>query len=119
MFQRNSDQQLFEETTRRFLEAECPLDKVRELGATLSGYEADYWRKGAELGWTSLMVPTEAGGGSVSEQGAKDLALVAYQFGLHAAPGPLLGSNVVAAAIGRWGSRAQQTGPLREVLSGE
>ncbi len=65
------------------------------------------------------MVPPQAGGGSVSDQGVRDLALVAYQFGLHAAPGPLLGSNVVAAAVGRWGSRAQQDGPLRDLLNGE
>ena len=62
-------------------------------------------------------MPADAGGGSVSEQGVRDLALVAYQFGLHAAPGPLLGSNVVAAAIGRWGSREQQAGPLRRVAA--
>ena len=78
-----------------------------------AGYDRAFWQRGAELGWTSLVVPPEAGGGSVSDQGVKDLALVAYQFGLHAAPGPLLGSNVVAAALGRWGSRAQRDGPLR------
>ena len=52
-------------------------------------------------------------------QGVKDLTLVAYQFGLHAAPGPLLGSNVVAAAVGRWGSTEQRTGPLAALLNGE
>ena len=36
-------------------------------------------------------------------EGVKDLSLVAYQFGLHAAPGPLMGSNVVAAALGSMG----------------
>ena len=64
-------------------------------------------------------MPAEAGGGSISAEGVKDLSLVAYQFGLHAAPGPLMGSNVVAAALGRWGSKEQQTGPLAELLSGE
>jgi alkylation response protein AidB-like acyl-CoA dehydrogenase len=119
MFTRSDDQQLFEETTRRFLEIECPLDKVRELSVTPSGYEPAFWQKGAELGWTSLVVPEEAGGGSVSDQGVRDLALVAFQFGQHAAPGPLLGSNVVAAALGRWGNDAQQAGPLAELLRGE
>ena len=64
------------------------------------------------------MVPTESGGGSVSAQGVVDLAVVAYQFGLHAAPGPLLGSNIAAAALGRWGSAEQQNGPLQELLGG-
>jgi len=119
MFERDPDQQLFEETTQRFLEAECPPAKVRDLGRSDAGYESSYWQQGAELGWTSLAVPTEAGGGSISGRGVMDLALVAYQFGLHAAPGPLLGSNVVAAALGRWGTVEQQSGPLAQLLTGE
>ncbi len=119
MFQRNSDQQLFEETTRKFLDSSCPTAKLRGLVADASGYDPAFWRQGAELGWTSLVVPDDAGGGSISTQGVKDLSLVAYQFGLHAAPGPLMGSNVVAAALGRWGSKEQQVGPLAELLSGE
>ena len=119
MFARSGDQELFEDTTKRFLEAECPLEKMRDLTAHAAGYGRDFWQRGAELGWTSLVVPAPAGGGSVSEQGVRDLALVAYQFGLHAAPGPLLGSNVVAAAIGRWGSNEQQAGPLKELLRGD
>jgi alkylation response protein AidB-like acyl-CoA dehydrogenase len=119
MFTRSDDQQLFEETTKRFLETECPLDKIGDLGALPAGYEPSFWQKGAELGWTSLLVPGGAGGGSVSDQGVRDLALVAFQFGLHAAPGPLLGSNVVAAALGRWGSPEQQAGPLVALLTGD
>jgi alkylation response protein AidB-like acyl-CoA dehydrogenase len=119
MFTRSDDQQLFEETTKRFLEIECPLDTVRDLAAHPAGYEPAYWQKGAELGWTSLVVPEAAGGGSVSGHGVRDLALVAFQFGLHAAPGPLLGSNIVAAALGRWGSEEQQAGPLAELVSGD
>jgi alkylation response protein AidB-like acyl-CoA dehydrogenase len=114
---RTEDQQLFEETTQRFLEAECPLDALRELAGRSEDYDPAYWQRGAELGWTSLVVPTERGGGSVSDQGVVDLALVAYQFGLHAAPGPLLGSNIVAAAIGRWGSDTHD-GALRGLLEG-
>ena len=119
MFIRSADQQLFEETTKRFLESECPLTKVRELAGSEAGYETAFWRQGAQLGWISLVVPEQAGGGSVSGRGVRDLALVAYQFGLHAAPGPLLGSNVVAAALGRWGTELQQSGTLSELIGGE
>jgi alkylation response protein AidB-like acyl-CoA dehydrogenase len=119
MFARTPDQELFEETTKKFLEAECPLSTVRELARSEAGFEPSFWRQGAHLGWTSLVVPETAGGGSVSDRGAMDLALIAFQFGLHAAPGPLLGTNVVAAALGRWGTKEQQGGPLVELLSGE
>ena len=33
------------------------------------------------------------GGGSIGDQGLVDLALVAYEFGRHAAPGPLAGDQ--------------------------
>ncbi len=119
MFECTADQELFEETTRRFLGSNCPLTKIRDLAGTKSGYEPDFWRRGAELGWTSLVVPEDAGGGSVSGNGVLDLVLVAYEFGLHAAPGPLGPTNVVAAALGRWGRDDQQSGPLAGLLSGE
>ena len=115
MFTRSEDQQLFESTTRRFLEAECPLDTLRDSAERPAGYDREFWQRGAELGWTSLVVPADAGGGSISEQGVKDLALVAYQFGLHAAPGPLLGSNVVAAALARWGSTRAAGGTTERI----
>jgi alkylation response protein AidB-like acyl-CoA dehydrogenase len=92
---------------------------VRELAGTVSGFDRSFWQKGADLGWTSLVVPKDAGGGSVSASATRDLSLVAYQFGLHAAPGPLLGSNVVAAALGRWGNEEQRAGPLVELMNGD
>jgi alkylation response protein AidB-like acyl-CoA dehydrogenase len=119
MFERNTDQDLFAETTRKFLETECPPTKLRELGRTDQGFEPSVWLRGAELGWTSLVVPEAAGGGSISESGIRDLVLLAYEFGLHAAPGPLQPTNLVAAALGRWGSDEQLAGPLASILSGE
>jgi alkylation response protein AidB-like acyl-CoA dehydrogenase len=119
VFERSPDQELLAETTRKFLEAECPSTALRALADSAAGYESDLWRRGAELGWSSLVVPEAAGGGSVSESGVFDLMLVAYEFGSHAAPGPLLPVNVVAAALGRWGSDKQQADVLQSILSGE
>lgn len=51
------------------------------------------------MGWTSLLVNEEQGGGSVSGRGLVDLALIAYEFGRRAAPGPLVDCNVVASAL--------------------
>ena len=50
-------------------------------------------------GWTSLLVREEHGGGTISGAGLVDLSLVAYEFGRHAAPGPLLATNVVASTL--------------------
>jgi alkylation response protein AidB-like acyl-CoA dehydrogenase len=103
------DQQLLAETTRRFIESSCPIATVRELAdKEPAGYERDWWRRGAELGWTALLVPEELGGGSVSGHGLLDLALVAEELGRQVSPGPLLACNLVASALARVGTPAQQ-----------
>ena len=76
------DQEFFRDTTRKFLGQRVPdPEGARAACRTPTGFERDYWRQGAELGWTSLLVPEDLGGGSVSGNGPADLALVADAFG--------------------------------------
>lgn len=103
----DDDQRLFRETTARFLDQTASPDAVRARRDDPTGFDPGHWRQGAELGWTSLLVPEEAGGGSISGEGIVDLTLVAHEFGAHAAPGPLLAVNVVAAALARHGRHAE------------
>ena len=119
MFLETPDQELFESSTRRFLETHYPTARVRELASSTSTFEPAIWREAAELGWTTLLVPEAAGGGSISGNGLADLLIVSSLFGQHAAPGPLFGTNLVASALGRWGSPDQQGGPLVELLAGD
>ncbi len=108
------DQQLFRETTRKFLESSAPLDTVRTLAEEApEGFDPGWWKSGAELGWTSMLVPESAGGGSVSGEGVLDLALIAEEMGRLVSPGPLLATNVVAAALG-----AEGAGDHGDVLEG-
>jgi alkylation response protein AidB-like acyl-CoA dehydrogenase len=114
-----SDQEFFAETTQKFLNDKATPTDLRNLRHDSTGFGSDYWRQGAELGWTSLLVSEEDGGGSVSGRGLADLTLVAHEFGRHAAPGPLLATNIVAAAISRSGSAEQKADVLPGILSGE
>jgi alkylation response protein AidB-like acyl-CoA dehydrogenase len=93
------DQEFFRETTARFLGDAVPVGVIRRLRDDPAGFEDAYWRQGAELGWTSLLVSEANGGGSISGDGLVDLTLVAHEFGLHAAPGPLTPTNVVASTL--------------------
>src|SRR5262245_1578741 len=95
----NQDQELFRDTTRKFLESSCPLPTVRAWADLPDGFERDWWRRAAELGWTALLVPEEHGGGSITGDGVLDLVLVAEEMGRLVSPGPLLPVNVVAAAL--------------------
>jgi alkylation response protein AidB-like acyl-CoA dehydrogenase len=110
------DQEFFRETTDRFLTEQAAPDALRQLRADPVGYDPAYWRRGAELGWTSLLVSEEHGGGTISDSGLADAGLVAYEFGRHAAPGPLAVVNVVAAALSEHSAAPDVLGGL---LSGE
>jgi alkylation response protein AidB-like acyl-CoA dehydrogenase len=113
-----SDQDFFRETTAKFLDSQVPVDELRRLRHDPAGFSADYWRRGGELGWTSLLVSEEHGGGTISGAGLIDLTLIAHEFGRHAAPGPMVSSNVVAAALSDAFSQAH-AGVLADVVSGE
>lgn len=118
MFSLTGDQELFEATTARFLESHYPCSRTHEWAAKECLFDAALWRQGAELGWTSLLVPEPYGGGSISGNGLLELAALAQLFGRHAAPGALTATNVVAAALGWWGSSEQRAGPLAELIAG-
>jgi alkylation response protein AidB-like acyl-CoA dehydrogenase len=114
----SEDQAFFQQTTRRFLAAECPLTVVRALESDPAGFSPDYWIRGAELGWTSMLVPEADGGGSLSEHGLLDLVLVAEEMGRRVSPGPLVPVNVVASGVARAGTAAQKAAVLPDLLDG-
>jgi alkylation response protein AidB-like acyl-CoA dehydrogenase len=115
-FDLTPDQELFRETTAKFLSVHVPPDELRRLRDDPSGFGRDYWRRGAELGWMAPLVSEANGGGSISGNGVLDLSLIAYEFGHGAAPGPLVASNVVAAALDEHGAHLDV---LAGIVSGE
>src|SRR5262245_58210588 len=95
----DDDQQFFQETTRKFLEQEMPITAVRALADDPTGFDRTWWARGAELGWTSLLVPEADGGGSLSGQGVLDVLIVAEEMGRLVSPGPLVPTSVGALAL--------------------
>jgi alkylation response protein AidB-like acyl-CoA dehydrogenase len=110
---------LFISTTRAFLEKEAPLRRVRELHAAGVSFDPGWWRRAAELGWTGLLVPEELGGGSVSDSGLADLAIVAELLGKTVAPGPLYPVSVVLAALVDCADRQAHSAIIDSLMSGE
>ena len=111
---------LFASTTQSFLEKEAPLSRLRELHAAGTAFEPDWWRRAAALGWTSLLVPEELGGGSVSggvSGGVADLALVAELAGRTVAPGPLHPVSTVLAGLVEAPQNHEAT--IESLVSGE
>jgi alkylation response protein AidB-like acyl-CoA dehydrogenase len=113
----SSEQEALRSTTARFLDDHAPLSVVRGLRHDAAGFEPDYWTRGAELGWTSLLVSEARGGGSVSGRPVGELCLIAHEFGTHAAPGPLVPTNIVAAALDR-SDNPEHLALLDELMAG-
>jgi alkylation response protein AidB-like acyl-CoA dehydrogenase len=113
------DQELLRDTTRKFLHATVPLTAVRALTENPAGFDRGWWQRGAELGWTSLLVAERRGGGSISGAGLRDLALIAEEMGAMVSPGPLIATNVVAQTLSRDASEELASLVLPSLLSGE
>ncbi len=114
----SDDQEFLRDTTRKFLESELPLTAVRGLADDPAGFDRGWWKRGAELGWTSMLVPEALGGGSLGG-GLIDLIIIAKEFGRLTTPGPLLPTNVVAAAVARSGTDAQREALLAGIIEGD
>lgn len=113
----NPEQMLFASTAQAFLEKEASLTQVRGLHADGVSFDTRWWQRAAELGWASLLVPEELGGGSVSGDGVADLALIAEQTGRTVAPGPLHPVSTVLAGLVEAPSGHEES--IEALVSGE
>ncbi len=115
----SDEQEEFRQTTHKFLGAQSPISATRALVSSADGFDRAMWRRGAELGWVSMLVPEALGGGSLSEFGLADLVLVAEEMGRLVAPGPLVPTNIVAFALGRSPAGGEHAELLNALLAGE
>ena len=110
---------LFASTAQAFLAKEASLSRVRELHAAGTSFDRDWWRKAAELGWASMLVPEELGGGSVSGDGVGDLALVAELIGRTVAAGPFHPVNTVLAGLADAANAEAHAATIDGLVAGE
>jgi len=113
------DQQLFRETTARFIEARCPMEMVRQMADDPLRRDPAIVRDAGELGWFAMFVPEEFGGGSVSGSPMRDAVIVAEERGRSVQPGPFVATNVVAFALAEAGRKDQQEAWLPRLASGD
>jgi len=99
------EQELLRQEVRKFLDAHCDTERVRELGETPEGHDPELWRQISELGWTGLTVDEAHGGAGL---GWVDLVVLLEETGRSLFPSPLLANTIAAAAIGEAGSEAQK-----------
>jgi len=113
------DQRALLDVSIRFMEDACPLEVLRDTDHRDADFADGYRKQGAELGWFSMLVPEEHGGGSVTDNGLLDAALLAYVRGARLQPGPFVGTNVVAHALVSAGSDEACAEVLPALVAGE
>ena len=101
------------------MRSRCPIEQVRARAYNDPQFASAYRRGAADLGCYSMLVPPALGGGTVSGNGMVDAALLACTRGELLQPGPFVGTNVLAYAIGAAGSAGQRDEVLPSLLSGE
>ena len=89
----SEDQLLLEDTVRRFLAEEVPIERVRELREEPCPNDRAIWGALAELGITGVLVPEAQGGSGLA---LLDAVLVSQALGRAVTPTPFLASAVMA-----------------------
>lgn len=109
------EQMQLAEQVRRFVDAECPLDRVRELIDADVAYDPALWSRIAGLGWTALIVPEAHGGLGLRWE---DLVVVAEELGRGLFPSPFLSNAVAARTLSRMGDEKQKSRWLPDIAAG-
>ncbi|MDJ0847504.1 MAG: acyl-CoA dehydrogenase family protein [Myxococcota bacterium] len=112
----SEEQELLQETVRRFAAGDLPAARLREIFDQGSAFDAALWRGAAGVGVQGLVVPERFGGAGLE---LLDLALAFEVLGETALPGPFLGHALATLALALGGSEAQQERWLPALASGE
>jgi alkylation response protein AidB-like acyl-CoA dehydrogenase len=112
----SEEQELLQETVRRFVEGECPAPRLREIFDGESDHVPSLWRGLCELGVTGLAVPEVHGGAGLA---LLELALVSEVIGGGGLPGPFLGNALATLALGWGGSDEQRARWLPKLAAGD
>jgi alkylation response protein AidB-like acyl-CoA dehydrogenase len=114
----SDEQELLQETTRRFIESRSDLTHVRALIDDAVGFDRDVWRSGADMGWLGLLAPEAHGGSGFEADGLVHAAIVAEELGRMVQPGPFLSTSVVAFALGSFSTDGQRAAHLPGLVAG-
>ena len=116
-FEFSDEQNQLREQALGFLTDNCPPAKTRKILESQDSYDQDLWRRIAELGWLSTVIPEKYGGLGFSYY---ELAVLAEELGRALAPIPF--SSTVyqfGEALLLFGSDSQKETWLPKLATGE
>jgi alkylation response protein AidB-like acyl-CoA dehydrogenase len=111
------DQNLLVKTARSFVAKNAPTSRLRALREDPLGFDAELWKRMAELGWTGLPF-TEADGGL--GLGFADVVCLTEELGRGLLTEPYLSTVLLAGQLlARAGTAAQKAEHLTPLIAGE
>ncbi len=110
------EQEQLRAQVRRFIDAECPMDRVRQIMEGKEAHDSALWSRMAELGWQALTISESYGGVGLQWE---DLIVVAEEMGRTLFPSPFLANANAARAIAELGSDHQKGRWLPALASGD
>jgi len=115
-FALTEEQRLFDTTLRGYLAEHLPLERLRALTDTGTGFDEPLWQGLCELGLQGLLVPERFGGSGL---GVLDATVAAEALGASVAPAPFLGLAMATRAVLCAGTLAQQDEWLPRIADSE
>lgn len=112
------EQEMLRDAARGYLSEHAPISQLRRLrdDDNPDGFDRATWAGMAEMGWTGVLVPEEAGGVGL---GFVEAGLIAEEMGRTLTASPFLSSSVMGAvALREFGSAAQQGDWLGRLAEG-
>ncbi len=98
-----------------FCREKSPMDRVRKLMTSDTGFDATIWAEMAALGWTAIAVPEEFGGVGLS---LAEIVPVVEQMGRYMLASPLLVSTLTQQALIAGGTAQQSAYWLPKLAEG-
>src|SRR5579859_1295350 len=92
----SESQQILKDTARKFFAGESPISAVRKSMETDTAYDAAFWTKLAEQGFTGIITPEEYGGMGL---GKVELVLLLEEAGYALLPGPFFSTVALAGSV--------------------
>ncbi|MDK3018254.1 acyl-CoA dehydrogenase family protein [Pseudodonghicola flavimaris] len=112
---KNEEEIMLADAARGFLDDAAPLTKLRGLRDAGKTHDPALWTEMAQMGWTGVLVPEEAGG---SDMGHAAACVLAEEMGKTLAPTPFLSTAVIAATALRQVASDRATAALSKIADG-
>lgn len=111
------EQQLLQQTARRFFEQEVPTDLVKKLQEPEStGHSDSLWQAMVNIGWLGMYIPEDYGGGGSS---LLDLGIIYEESGQALVPTTFYSTTHAAILINSLGTKEQKQQYLPDIAKGE